>query len=126
MAGNPSGQLGPEAQYQAFLDQGRFMIQRVAGAEGKHVFYPRVAAPGSGNRDLEWIEASGFGTVYAITVNRSRSGAYNVALIELDEGPRMMSRVTDVESAPIGTRVKARIDEIDGQKAVVFDVISGS
>jgi hypothetical protein len=72
---------------------------------------------------LEWVEASGFGTVYSITVNRTREGSYNIALIELDEGPRLMSRVEGVETVPIGTRVKARITEIDGEPAVVFDVV---
>ena len=96
------------------------MLQRSRSTQ-QHVFYPRVAIPGSGERDLEWVPASGLGTVYAITVNRSREGAYNVALIDLDEGPRMMSRVEGVESVPIGTRVRARIVQEDGAPLVVFD-----
>lgn len=98
------------------------MIQR-SRSSGRYVFFPRVAEPGSGRSDLEWVEASGFGTVYSITVNRTREGSYNIALIELDEGPRLMSRVEGVETVPIGTRVKARITEIDGEPAVVFDVV---
>lgn len=76
---------GPEAQYRAFLRQGRFMIQRSVST-GRHVFYPRIAAPGTGTDDLEWIEASGLGTIYSITVNRTRQGSYNIALVQLDEG----------------------------------------
>jgi len=98
------------------------MIQR-SRFSGRYVFFPRVAEPESGRSDLEWVEASGFGTVYSITVNRTREGSYNIALIELDEGPRLMSRVEGVETVPIGTRVKARITEIDGEPAVVFDVV---
>lgn len=116
--------LGPEAQYRAYLAEGRFMIQKSA-SEGTHVFYPRIALPGSGASDLEWVEASGLGTVHAITVNRSRSGSYNIALVTLDEGPTMMSRIDGVETAAIGTRVKARIVEIDDEPAVVFDVVEG-
>ena len=112
--------LGPEAQYRAFLADGRFRIQR-SRATGQHVFYPRVAAPGSG-ADLEWVDASGFGTVYAITVNRAKEGSYNVALITLDEGPRMMSRIDGIETVAIGTRVKARIATVAaGEPVVVFD-----
>ena len=114
--------LGPEAQFKAFLAEGRFMIQR-SRSSGRHVFYPRVAVPGSGATDLEWVPASGEGTVYAITVNRTREGAYNIALVDLAEGPRMMSRVEGVETAPIGARVKARIVPIDGEPALVFDVV---
>ena len=42
---------GPEAQYLAFLAQGRFMLQRSAST-GRHVFYPRTQVPGSGETDL--------------------------------------------------------------------------
>ena len=115
---------GPEAAYRAHLKAGRFMIQKSAST-GAYVFYPRVAAPGSGATDLEWVEASGLGTIYSITVNRSKDSARNVALVELDEGPRMMTIIEGVETAPIGTRVKARIAEIDGEAAIVFGVVEG-
>jgi len=113
--------LGPEAQFKAYLAEGRFMIQR-SRSTGRHVFYPRVAAPGSGETDLEWVPASGEGTVYSITVNRTREGSYNIALVDLAEGPRLMSRIEGAETAPIGTRVKARIASIEGEPALVFDV----
>lgn len=110
---------GPEAEYRAHLREGRFMIQR-SRAAGVHVFYPRVAVPGTGEQDLEWVAASGLATVYAITVNRTREGSYNVALVDLDEGPRMMTRIDGAETVPIGTRVSARIVEQDGAPLVVF------
>jgi uncharacterized protein len=113
--------LGPEAQFKAYLAEGRFMIQR-SRSTGRHVFYPRVAVPGGGETDLEWVPASGEGTVYSITVNRTREGSYNIALVDLAEGPRLMSRIEGAETAPIGTRVKARIASIEGEPALVFDV----
>ncbi|KZD08964.1 Zn-ribbon domain-containing OB-fold protein [Oceanibaculum pacificum] len=112
---------GPEAQYRAFLEEGRFMIQR-SPSTGQYVFYPRVAAPGSGASDLEWVPASGRGTVYSITVNRTRQGSYNIALVQLEEGPRLMTRIEGVETAPVGAPVKARIAELEGEKVVVFDL----
>ena len=115
-----AGAAGPEAEYLAHLQAGRFMIQR-SRATGRHVFYPRVAVPGTGEQDLEWVPASGDGTVYSITVNRSRDGAYNVALIDLAEGPRMMSRIEGVETLPVGAPVKARIATTLDGLAVVFD-----
>ena len=110
---------GPEAEYRAHLREGRFMIQR-SRSTGARIFYPRVAIPGTGEQDLEWVAASGLATVYAITVNRTREGAYNVALVDLDEGPRMMTRIHGVETVPIGTRVRARIIEENGAPLVVF------
>ena len=115
---------GPEAQFRAFLKQGRFMIQR-SRSTGKHVYYPRVAVPGSGETDLDWVEAAGTGTVYATTVNRTRDGNTNLAIIELDEGPRMMSRVEGVpaETVKIGQRVKARIAVEDAAEMILFEVL---
>jgi hypothetical protein len=119
---------GPEAAFRAFLAEGRFMIQKSASS-GAHVFYPRVAAPGTGEVDLEWVEASGMGTVYATTVTRLKPNPdgtpadYNIAIITLDEGPRMMSRVEGIAPAEvtIGLRVKARIATFDGAPNIVFD-----
>ncbi|KKM08332.1 hypothetical protein LCGC14_1724940 [marine sediment metagenome] len=114
---------GPQATYEAFLAQGQFMIQR-AKSTGEYVFFPRVSSP-SGATDLEWVAPAGTGIVYSITVNRGRSGSTNVALIQLDEGVRMMSTLPDVETALIGTRVTARIETAEGGNRVVFDVIKG-
>ena len=114
---------GPEAAWRAFLAQGRFMIQR-SRSTGVHVFYPRVMAPGSGETDLEWVEASGQGTVYATTANRSKDGATNIAIIELAEGPRMMSRVEGIaaDAVTVGLAVKARIATLeDGTLNILFD-----
>nr|WP_256478375.1 OB-fold domain-containing protein [Notoacmeibacter sp. MSK16QG-6] len=96
------------------------MLQR-AGSTGEYVFWPRVTTP-SGATDLEWVEASGGGTIYAITINRSRKGSWNVALIDLDEGVRMMSTLPEVETAEIGARVKARIEQAEDGPRVVFDL----
>ncbi len=116
--------LGPEAQFRAFLAEGKFMIQR-AKDSGRYVFYPRVAVPGTGETGLDWVEASGDGVVYSTTVVRNRpekGGDYNVALIDLAEGPRMMSRVVDVEptAVKIGMKVRARVAALDGQPQVLF------
>jgi uncharacterized OB-fold protein len=118
-------QPGPEAVYAAHLREGRFRLQRSRNTR-RCVFYPRVMISGTGETDLEWVEATGFGVISGITVNRTRNGSYNVALVELDEGPRMMSRIEGTESAPIGTRVKARIIEENGEPIVVFDPIEGN
>ena len=105
--------VGPEKQYFDKLAAGRFEIQRCAGC-GKHVFYPRVLCPHCGGERLEWVAPSGRGTVYSTTVVRRKpadGGDYNVCLVDLAEGPRMMSRVVCVrpEQVKIGMAVAARI-----------------
>jgi uncharacterized protein len=104
---------GPEKQYFDKLAAGRFEIQKCAGC-GKHVFYPRVLCPHCGAGRLGWVEPSGRGTVYSTTVVRRKpadGGDYNVCLVDLAEGPRMMSRVVSVppEQVKIGMAVTARI-----------------
>ena len=100
------------------------MIQR-SRASGQYVFYPRTVAPGTGARDLEWVAASGLGTVYSTTVVRKKppEPSYNVALIDLAEGPRMMSRVEGIapDAVGIGMAVRAKIVDQDGELVVVFE-----
>ncbi|HEY6761709.1 MAG TPA: OB-fold domain-containing protein [Baekduia sp.] len=65
------------------------------------VFRPRVGFD-------TWRVSAGRGTVYATTVVRPRGGeAYNLVLVDLDEGFRMMSRVVGVapEAVAVGARV---------------------
>ena len=124
----PTAAPQPERDYVRFLSEGRFMLQR-SRSSSQYVFYPRVAEPRTGATDLEWVEASGNGTVYATTVVRQRPPTpnYNVALIDLAEGPRMMSRVEgiDPEAVRIGMTVKARIARDGEAFIVVFDPVEG-
>lgn len=101
----------PLAAYIAFLERGELGYQFSPSANAA-VFYPRVIAPRSGADDLEWRVSKGLGTVHATTVVHPQKGEpYNVALIDIDEGFRMMSRVEDVpaKDVKIGMRVRFRV-----------------
>jgi uncharacterized OB-fold protein len=119
-----NAQTGPEAQWRSALAEGRLLLQRSA-SDGAYAFPPRTMAPGSGSDDLEWIAASGQGTVYSVTVISPKPPLepYNVVLVDLDEGPRVMSRVEGLAAAEvkIGMRVQARIGEHDGEPILLFD-----
>ena len=112
------------SQYQAALDAGQFQIQRCKAC-AQAVFYPRELCPHCGSDQLAWETPSGKGTVYSTTVIRRKpdaGGDYNVALVDLAEGPRMMSRVegmapTDVK---IGQAVQAEVIQHNGKGLVVF------
>ncbi len=115
---------GPVHLYQEALNQGKFIIQQCKGC-GKHVFYPRVLCPHCGSVELKWVEPTGRGVVYSTSIVRQKpekGGDYNVALIELEEGPRMLSRVMDLDpdKVKIGMQVSAHVGLLDGQHAVVF------
>lgn len=116
---------GADAQYRAALDEGRFLIQRCAGC-GSHVFFPRSVCPHCSSERLDWVEPKGTGTVYSTTTVRRKpeaGGDYDVSLIDLDEGVRMMSRVEGVPPAQvkIGMRVRARVVKNGSAGLVVFD-----
>ena len=113
----------PDKEFFQFLAYGRFMLQR-SRTSGRFFFYPRIAEPGTGDMDLEWVEASGRGIVYATSVVRRRPPElpYNVALIDLEEGVRLMSRVEgiDPENVEIGMAVLSAITEVDDKPVLVF------
>lgn len=110
--------------YAEGLKAGKFRIQHCGDCR-RHVFYPRVLCPHCASENLHWVEPRGTGTVYSTTIVRrpaDRGGPYNVALIELDEGVRLMSRVDGLtpEAVRIGLRVQVHITTIDGIPAPVF------
>lgn len=121
---------GKEREFRDMLAEGKWRIQR-SPSTGAYVYYPREVAPGTGANDLEWVEPKGTGTIYSFTIVNRRAeqgGPYNVILVDLDEGPRMMSTLEGVapEGVKIGQRVKARVSELNGQPAVVFDPAEGA
>lgn len=101
-------QDSPEAVFQRELAQGKLAYQR-CGACHSAVFYPRLVCPECASTDLRWERSSGAGVLYSATVVRSRSGDYSVALVDLDEGFRMMSRIAHDCPVAIGERVRARL-----------------
>lgn len=118
---------GVQGTHQAALDEGRFLIQLCADC-GQHVYFPRESCPHCGSAELGWVAPAGLGTVYAVTTVRRKAdagGDYNVSLIDLDEGVRMMSRVENVKALElkIGQRVQARVQVSEGRGLVLFDAV---
>jgi uncharacterized OB-fold protein len=97
----------PLGTYLEYLAKGELAYQFNPEANAA-VFYPRVICPITGSDRLEWRVSKGMGTVYATTVVFPQQGApYNVALVDIDEGFRMMSRVEDI--APLDVRIGMRV-----------------
>ncbi|HXM57884.1 MAG TPA: Zn-ribbon domain-containing OB-fold protein [Candidatus Dormibacteraeota bacterium] len=106
----------PDVVTQPFWDgiaEGVLRLQRCAAC-GRHVFYPRAVCPFCMAAELRWEEASGRGAVHSFTVvHRAPAGyrdevPYVVALVDLDEGVRMMTRLVDV--APADVRVGLAVE----------------
>jgi len=111
---------GPDAQWKAALAEGRFAIQRCDDCNAAQ-FPPTVTCRSCHGAALKMIPASGKGTVYSTTTVRSRERTYNVSIVALAEGPRMMARVEgDPEAVRIGQAVTARMAQGEST-VVVFD-----
>jgi len=93
------------AEFWAGARRQELRIQRCRAC-GRAYFFPRPFCPHCSSRDVEWFTASGRGRLYSYVINhRPPPGfqdvaPYVIAIVELEEGPRMMSNVVGVEPVP--------------------------
>lgn len=107
------------------------LAYQVCTDDGRAIFFPRAVAPDTGSANLEWRVSKGLGTVYSTTaVHYKGEAPLNVALIDLDEGFRMMSRVEGIDAmqVKIGMRVKVKMHPGDEKQPPypVFTPAEGS
>lgn len=121
-----------EAYWQA-AHQGELKLPRCEVCAKFH-FYPRSACPFCGSTALAWQVVSGKGEVYSYTVvHRAPSKGfaeqvpYVVAVVALDEGPHLMTRLTQVQpgAVNIGLRVQVEFEKQDDETTlpVFFPII---
>lgn len=116
MTADPSDPA-PDAVWEAHARRRELAFQ--VGPGGEAIFRPRVGAA------ARWAVSDGRGTVHATTTVRPRGcDPYDVSLVDLDEGFRMMSRVVGVppEEVRIGARVVLEWEDRDGEDAVPVPV----
>ena len=97
------------------------LLLKRCSACGKAHFYPRELCPHCHADTVDWIEARGTGSIYSFTVARRPAGPafkpdapYVVAIIELDEGARMMTNIVGCppDSVKIGQRVSVVFEDV--------------
>ncbi len=101
------------------LDAGKLVIQRCAGC-GRLRHPPRPMCPQCNALAWDTVEACGRGIVYSFVLPRHPpwpwfDGTYVVALIELEEGTRIVSNVVgiDPEAVTIGMPVECVVERFD-------------
>ncbi len=101
--------------------EGKLLLQYCDACQ-RHQFYPRLYCMRCGSQEVRWVKASGRGTIYSYTIIRQNrvpnfvnDVPYNVAIIQLEEGPRMMSNVIAIDPAEL---------RVDLPVQVVFDPVS--
>ena len=115
----------PLGTYVEHLKKGELAYQ-VCKDSNKPFFYPRAIVPETGGTNIEWRVSKGLGTVYTTTVVHYKGEApLNVAMIDMDEGYRLMSRVEGIDAmdVKIGMRVKVKVNPGD-EKTLPFPVFT--
>lgn len=88
---------------------------------GRYIYYPRILCPDCSSTNIEWVKSSGRGEVYTYSVHYrgptrefKDDVPYVVALIDMEEGWRMMSNIVgcDPEEVKIGSEVEVVFEDI--------------
>ena len=121
----------PTSLSQPFWDGARrheLWLQRCSTC-GTHLFYPRRLCTACGSPEVAWVQTSGRGTVFTYTVaHRPTHPAfadqvpYVIAVVELDEGPRLTTNVVGCDPAvvEIGLPVEATYEHVGDVALVHF------
>ena len=96
----------PTPETQHFWDgtkAGELRLQRCTECASTY-FPPRPFCPACSSRSVEVVAATGRGTLHSYVINqRERPGftaPYAIAVVELDEGPRMMTNIVGCDQTP--------------------------
>lgn len=119
----PPFAIASDSDSQPYWDgiaQGELRIQRCDTCS-RPVFYPRAICPHCFSNQLSWIVASGKGTIYTYTVAHQAFGPFAaevpfiIALVELEEGVRLMTRIINAprERIAIGVSVQVAFTSIN-------------
>ena len=83
---------------------------------GQLHYFPRPFCPHCFSWDLEWVRCSGKGKLYSYVINHrpapgfEEEAPYVIAVVELDEGPRMLSNLIDIEPTPEAVQVDMPVE----------------
>ena len=115
---------GPDQTFQRALANKEILLPKCDDCGAFH-FFPRVLCPHCHGTAISWIPSNGKGRVHTTTVVRRKpehGGDYNVCMVELEEGVRMMSRVEGIAPGEvvIDMAVTAFVGEAEGAPVVLF------
>ena len=121
----------PTADSEAFwagCDREELLLSRCREC-GRRFYYPRRLCPHCGGSSVEMEASAGQGSVFSHSqVEVSFYGKawesqlpYTVILVDLDEGPRMLSRLVGRDAIAIGDRVGVRFVAVEGRKLPYFE-----
>ena len=94
----------------------RLVIQ-ACDACGTRYFYPRPLCPACLSRSVRWIEASGRARLHTFVINHRPprgfpAAPFVIGIVELEEGPRMMSQIVGVAPDPAALRCELPLEVV--------------
>lgn len=104
------------AHFWKCAEEGKLVLKRCADCAAYH-WYPRPSCPFCGSDRTEWLQASGLGTVYSISVTRKGGPTpYAIAYVTLDEGVTLLTNIVDcdLDGVGIGDRVQVAFTATEG------------
>ena len=82
---------------------GKLILQKCNDCSANY-FPPRPFCPKCGSRSVQEFQASGKGSLYSYVINHLPSPGFTppfaIAVVELEEGPRLMSNIVECEQTP--------------------------
>jgi uncharacterized OB-fold protein len=125
----PAPALYPENEpFWAAAREGRLLLRHCSICNSPH-WYPRPICPFCGSDNTQWIEASGRGTVYSVSVTRKAGPVpYAIAYVTLEEGVTMLTNIVDcdLDSVRIGDAVELVFKPSEGgQRVPMFRRLAG-
>lgn len=88
-----------------------------------YIYFPRLYCPNCFSDSLEWARASGEGSVYSCTtIDHAGSGDRVLAIVELAEGPRMMSNIVGNRAAASAIGSSVYLEFVDDDSGVPLPV----
>jgi len=82
---------------------GKLILQKCNDCSDNY-FPPRPFCPKCGSRSVQEFQASGKGSLYSYVINHLPSPGFTppfaIAVVELEEGPRLMSNIVECEQTP--------------------------
>ncbi|AWK76504.1 nucleotide-binding protein (plasmid) [Rhodococcus oxybenzonivorans] len=104
---SPKPEIQPEtASFWAATLEGKLLLQRCSDC-GRAGYYPRFVCANCHSTGLDDFEATGRGTIYSYTVTTrgileyATAGSYVLAMVALDEGPKMITNIVECEPADL-------------------------
>ncbi len=110
----------PTPETRPFWEAAKHHVLRIQRCRdcAQHYFYPRPLCPHCLSRNVEWVAVSGRGRLHTFVINHRPprnfpvQGAFVIGIVELEEGPRVLTNIVGVEPDPARVRCDMPVEVV--------------